>query len=479
MPIHTIDSINYITTGDRQKILNFDIVRPNGEIEKNVSFFTDNEAETYQNSISNDFTYDAVKNRNEFGFVFDKMSSTVIRDLYDFKDIALQSAIAERITAYRTKEETNDDNANIEIYFPHFIENPIGFIQIAGYSYGITNKTVVNPLIRQTDLIDTRTQAAKTDKSDSMQTTWHFFLNPYDKLGSTTYDPGMVENIIPTYLYTPLENLKPIVSSYLTDVVYANMLSDDELSTDVLTKIESGVYSATSSYYAFVQFYKSHGADVLSNLFKPVYNYKNIPHNYIMEIPLDNKNIPSPDHDNSYSTGIINADIIMAKNLYDDIYDTNTVNNGIFNRIRDYKSTGSVGQKMFLTYFDDQRYSPIDEFFKAVENYESISGSVKDINEKNVPVLGLKRDYQKVECVDAINRFISTTSHKANLYSTRVYGLDKVLPRDKYSDEYKDNIKHDIRTSICRIVSKFAPAHTQYFDVVEFSRENIPTEEYC
>ena len=60
-----------------------------------------------------------------------------------------------------------------------------------------------------------------------------------------------------------------------------------------------------------------------------------------------------------------------------------------------------------------------------------------------------------------------------------MYGLDKVLPSDRYSSDYKENIKHDIQTSIRRLVSNFAPAHTQYFDVVEFSRDNIPTKEYC
>ena len=147
---------------------------------------------------------------------------------------------------------------------------------------------------------------------------------------------------------------------------------------------------------------------------------------------------------------------------------------------------------MFLTYFDDRAYVPAvndpddpensEKGFRATENYSTVAGDIKDVLEKETPKSEPElRDYMKVECVDAINRFISTTAHKANLYSTRVFGLDSLLPEDKYNADYRECIKNDIKNSIRRIVQHFAPAHTEYFDVVEFSRDRLPKpeEEYC
>lgn len=467
MPKFKLDSINYIVTGHRQKILNIDFIGENNILKKDVSFFTDNESGTYALStldVSFSYDYGSKKNMNEHGFVFISDPSIVIRALYDAKDVALKSAVAERIT--NKKDESKPDE-NIDMYFPHLRENPLGFVQMRHYSYGMTDKTVVGPVIKQTDLVEKNAKLSGNSSMESFGTpTWEFYLNPYDKYGSDLHDPGIVENLLPTYLYTPRERLFTVLSTHLANE-YASLLNTPSISAETLSSISAMAEDGTSSYYSFISYFKDLSASYLSNLFKPVYNFTNIDHNYIVEVPLLN-----PESiDNQYHFGIVNADMIMAKNVYDDIYDTNVSSVGDFRRVRSYQTINTGGDKLFLTYFDDREYVPQEKdkrFEKTYKDYD-LSGT-EDVPEYD-DTPSKHRDYMKIECIDAINRFVSTTLHKANLYSTKVYGLDELLKDKKYDspgDEYRQSIKKDIQNSIRRIVTNFVPAHTQYYDVVSW-----------
>ena len=157
----------------------------------------------------------------------------------------------------------------------------------------------------------------------------------------------------------------------------------------------------------------------------------------------------------------------MGKNVLDDIYDTNVSAVGEYRRIREYQGINAAGNKLFLTYFDDKEYLPTENFSRNLtyRNYD-VSGSMDVVLQEDSMIK--TRDYQKIECIDAINRFVSTTAHKANLFAVRVYGLESVLDsNEKYDKETRDRIKQDIRNSIRRIVSNFIPAHTQYFDAYD------------
>ena len=470
MPNFKLDSINYIVTGHRQKILNVDFIGENKDLKRSVSFFTDSESDTYDlSSLKTAFSYDKQthKNKNEHGFVFLNDPSIVIRALYDVKDVALKSAVAERIT---NKKDESEPDQNIDMYFPHLREDPLGFVQMKHYSYGMTDRTVVGPVIKQTDFAERNARISSNSYEESFSTpVWEFYLNPYDKYGSDSHDPGTVENLLPTYLYTPKANLSSIVLDVLSQE-YATMLSSPSVSADTLSSINAMAIESTSSYYSFLSFFKDLSSNYLSNLFKPVYNFENIDHNYIVEVPLLNPQ----SIDNQYHFGIVNADMIMAKNVYDDIYDTNVSSVGDFKRVRSYQGIATGGDKLFLTYFDDREYVPEKDtldFNKTYKDYD-LSGT-EDVLEKEVTP-SKNRDYMKVECIDAINRFVSTTMHKANLYSTKVYGLDKLLEDKKYDspgDSYRSSIKKDIQNSIRRIVTNFVPAHTQYYDVVDWPSE--------
>lgn len=472
MPKFSLDAINYIITGNRQKILNLDFKDDKNDEKKNVSFFTDNESGTY-NTLSTSFTCDySNENKNEHGFVFLSNPNNIIRTLYDVKDVALKASVAERITG-RVNSDSEDirniDN-NIEIYFPHLRENPLGFAQMRQYSYGITNKTVVGPVIRKTNIYEQRNSQEKYQEK-SKHVFWNNYLNPYDKFNSSQYDPGTMENLIPTYLYTPLANLREIVFNVLSSENKSSIYNPN-LSVETISVLNIESENYVSSYHSFLSFFKDRSEDLLSNLFKPVYNFENIDYNYIMEVPLKEGNTT----DNQYREGIVNADIIVAKNIYNDIYNTNINSVGNYKNIREYNGINAVGGKIFLTYFDDREYSPTGSISTDLtfEDYDKSGTNNVKMKLENTEK---DRDYMKIECIDAINRFVSTTVHKANLYSTRVYGVDALLEDKKYDVEgndvnaYRNNIKKDIRNSIRRIITNFVPAHTQYYDVVEFGKE--------
>ena len=486
MPNLKLDAINYIVTGERQQILNVDFTDSSLSSRKSVSFFTDNEIGTYGKDLSVDSTFSYKRdgtNRNQYGFVFLKEPNTVIRSLYDAKDIAFKSAVAEQIQARSNPQSVSTkESYDIPMYFPHLREDPLGFVQIQDYGYGMSDKTVVGPVIKKTDLYrNNLTNATSADAyyNSFGNPAWNFYLNPYDKFGSNEKDPedSLDPNLIPVYLYTPLGNLTGIVHDILSSE-YATQLDIPEMSAEAVLAIDYETSSYTSSYYAFLTFFKDRDADVLSNLFKPAYNCQNVKHNYIFEIPLR-----TPENvDNAYSIACINADMIMGKNSYDDLYNVNADNIGDFRHVREYKTISTVGQKIFLTYFDDRQYLPIENanaiMSATYEDYDAEGPQSVLENEKTN--LGQTRDYMKIECIDAINRFVSTTMHKANLYSTRVYGLNELLDEDKYdsdpADTYRNSIKQDIKNSIRRIVKNFTPAHAQYFDVVDFSTSKVNNE---
>lgn len=478
MPKVNIDNINYIVTGNAQKILNVDLSN-----KKNVSFFTEtfnlySEFDTIHNRSSQRDT-----NPNAHGFLEKRENETVIKALFDAKDVALKSAVAERITSKKKSQISSDyddlkgnnvDGYGINMYFPHLKKDPLGFVQRGVYSYGMTDMTNAGPVMKSTTLSEQKKNvSADSDEEYSSRPQWSFFLNPFDE-NASQIDPSDLENYIVTYQYTPLKNLFPIAES----IISANQ---EKFLSGENDTVEEAAKRYSSSYYEFKKLLATENDPNagLSNLFKPVYNFQNIDHNYIAEIPVDN--LDTPEKRNQYYLGNVYADMIMGKNVYDDIYDVNTKKISEFGKVREYTGIQQTGAQVFLTYFDDAIYSGgnVDETM----NYEKIDLSSEngrgplDVVESLSGYRNDKhRDYMKVEQIAAINRFVSMTNHKANVYSTKIADLDRILDStdliDKDNHAAKENIKTSIRNSIRRIVDNFAPAHTQYFDVVNINNEN-------
>lgn len=484
MPKLDISNLNYVVVGDKEKILNIDFVDSNGILCSNVTFFTDSDTRgepSYSESIGGLAHFYSVssdtgslsgsetlfRNINAYGFSFSENPNEATHALYDAKDVALKSAVAMRIQNRAMSEVSNN---GIDMYFPHLLKNPLGFVQKQAFSYGLTDRTVVAPVLKTTSLEDHGQNTISADENIyASRPIWNSWLNPYDKFGSKhDRDPEETENLIPTYTYTPLENLLTVVK---------DILKDDGLDEETL-ELCADFYS--SSYYNFKNFLSERCSSdmMVSVLFEPVYNFKNIDHNYIVEVPLDGSSMP----DNTYNQGTVMADMIMGKNIYDDLYDMRISRLGDFKRTRSYKSISQTGNQVFLTYFDDVGYS---DGFSATKQYDrsyrdskidglsslyqisSSINSVEDVVEHRTLPPNFQ-DYMKVECLDAINRFVSMTLHKANLYSTKIYGLKEALNSKQTTDEQTRNIKENITNSIRRIVSNFTPAHTQYSTTVSY-----------
>ena len=479
MPKIKIENINYIVTGNAQKILNLDLSN-----KKNVSNFTEtfNLYSEFESLHSEGNASDI--NPNAHGFMKKSGNEDVIKALFDAKDVALKSAVAERITSKKKSEISSDydevkgndiDGYGINMYFPHLKKDPLGFVQRGTYSYGITDTTNAGPVMKSTDLAEQRKNISADSEEYTIRPQWNFYLNPFDE-NASTIDPSNLENFIMTYQYTPLKNLLPIAES----IISANQ---EKFLSGALDTISEAAKRYSSSYFEFKKLLAT-DVDInagLSNFFKPVYNFQNIDHNYLAEIPIDN--LTTPEKRNQYYLGNVYADMIMGKNVYDDIYDVNTKKISEFNRVREYTGIQQTGNQVFVTFFDDAKYiaTDVNENMNYISTeLSNVGGPLNVVESKNGYVNDKNRDYMKVEQIAAINRFISMTNHKANVYSTKIANLDKILDSSiikKDDNTTKQNVKTSIKNSIRRIVEKFAPAHTQYFDVMNINNPSMQNKQ--
>lgn len=479
MPKIKIENINYIVTGQKEKIINLDISSDSMGRVNNVSFFTETDTVSLpiypdrnmhigvvmENGIS------AInQNVDSHGFVFSDSNGKIAYALFDAKDVAMRSKVAQRLEDKEISSYSGSDFTNA--YLPHLKKNPLGFAQLENFSYGVTDRIVVAPVIKMTSLSEKllannniSDDIIDQDKSYSAKPVWNAYLNPYDRYDSKEYDPGTLPNLLPIYTYTPLANLSTVVRE---------MLSNEYIDESYLS---SRTLEIVSSYNSFRNFITEDGkiTSMISVLFKPVYNFQNIDHNYILEVPVDVHQV----NDNNYGNGTVYADMIMGKNVYNDIYDMDISSLGNFSRVREYTNINQTGGRLFTNYFDD--VVATDNAMNNFNNTYKDQTQNIDLNESSHPDNNT-RDYMKVECIDAINRFVALTNHKANLFSVKVYGLDDVLSSNEIflkDNSVAANIKTNIQNSIARIVTNFVPAHTQYFGTVfpgRFNKENNSTE---
>jgi len=236
-----------------------------------------------------------------------------------------------------------------------------------------------------------------------------------------------------------------------------------------------GSFSRTpTSYHQFITSFGNLSNDVISSLLIPKYNSIGMEHNYIFEVPLSKETY------NKYDIGIVQGDLLVGKNAYDALYTTNISAVHDWHHTRDYVGIGSRGGKIYMKFYDDVEYdvvSPESVTTKGLDDYLS-TGIKTDLSTKVMEKINKEdeerfpeeedrlRSYQKVEVLDVINRFITETKHKANLYNVNINGLKTII--DKTTDENREEVeklKLDIKNSIRNVLSKLVPAHTQMFGV--------------
>ena len=477
MPKLKIENINYIVTGRKEKIINLDVFSETDGRTNNMSFFTDTDTVSNSDIFPNVSMHIGVAkengisatnaNVNSHGFVFLDSDGKVARALFDAKDVAMRSKVAQRLEDKSMSEYGGEDFTNA--YLPHLKKNPLGFAQLENFSYGMTDSIVVAPVIKMTSLSEKLMSNALSDDSGSgkvysSKPIWNSYLNPYDRYGSQSFDPGILQNLLPIYTYTPLENLSTVVYEMLSTEY------DDP-------SISAKAMEIASSYDSFRDFVCENGklTSMISVLFKPVYNFQNIDHNYILEVPIDVYQVK----DNDYANGSVYADMIMGKNVYNDLYDMDISSLGTFSRVREYTNIHQTGGRLFTNYFDDVLAT--DGSVNDFNNTYNDKTENIDLQQSSHPS-NQTRDYMKVECIDAINRFVALTNHKANLFSVKVYGLNSVLSSNDMllkDASVANNIRKNIQNSINRIVTNFVPAHTQYFGTSfegDFSKDFNSTE---
>lgn len=404
MPNIQIDKINYVIKGETGNIINLDISE-NGQT-YTKTFLTDCGYEV-ANISSTTMTHRIIKTSsfNNKNIFFDMIGSdSIIYALFDFKDVAVKSS------------------TGIDLYAPHLSSDPIGFCTVVNsnskiISYGISEATSISPLIKGTNLRDTREDRI-AGLTNSMF--WNY---------------KMIESGNKTYLGIPLSNL-----------TLADTGLDDEVSSE-----------SVSSYFQFLQSYGKLSTEMVSTFFDPKYNLENINRNYIYQIPLGGSNVKMF---NDFNSGNINGDFVIGKNPYNSEYSMDMSAVSELKNARHYDGIGTIGGRVFFKYHDDLDYKHnSDEILStslssSLQNLSTISSDTSKIN-----------NFQKVEMLDSISQFKSVSQHKSNLFSIKIKKLfDNITDKTILNNLTK--IKDDISRKISKIVESFAPAHTQLFDIV-------------
>lgn len=398
--IHNIKSLNYIVSGKTEKIINIDVEnQDNGKI-VNWSFIPDENSDSNSNaSFVLDYNTHRLLKYPSVSDSSKKDSENNHRIVYDLFDFK----------DVAVKSDFSDSNFNC-VYGPQLSANPIGFCQGSeANAFGMTEEITNSPIIANTNLRDIR-----VDRDNGKRTAlyWKYVLKDGDQ---------------DIYTYIPLDKLS--VDSYYTYLSSGN----PALSVDRFDK-----------------------------LFSPETDMLGIPKNYLYEFYLSNIKSSGPKY-NNFNEGELFGNVFSGKNMYNGKYsmELNIENNGENNEQkksaggRRYVGIGSVGGHVFLKYYDD---------VKRLENskveHKKDGLSFVKCNE-TIDSNGEK--YQKVEVLDSINRFVSKSNHKSNLYSIRISKLGLVNHESLLGK--LSEIKSDIEKNVRMIAEKLAPAHTQLFKV--------------
>lgn len=406
MPTIQIDKINYVVKGETGNIINLDVRDNDGSVQTRT-FMTDTGREVADIS-STSMTHRIIKTTtsNNKNIFFDMIGSdAIIYALFDFKDVAIKSSVG------------------IDLYAPHLSSNPVGFCTVVNsnskvVSYGMSELTTASPIIKGTNLRDTRK----------------------DRMGGLTnsmyWNYKMIESGNKTYLGIPLSNL-----------TFADTTSDDEISSEL-----------PDSYFQFLQSYGKLSTDMVSTLFDPKYNLDGVCRNYIYQISLGGSTTKTY---NDFNSGDINGDFVISKTPYDSEYSMDMSTVSEIKNARHYDGIGTVGGRVFFKYHDDINFKHESD----QELSTSLSHEVQNLSTTMSTNADKENNFQRVEMLDSISQFKSVSQHKSNLFSIKIRKLF-----DNITDEVISNnlskIKADINRRISKIVDSFAPAHTQLFDII-------------
>lgn len=438
-----ITDINYLIKGEIENLINLNIKTPNGEI-KNKTFLTDTGNQDAETSLSaSSFTHRIIKTKTTNNSYISKVGpDDVIYALFDFKDVAAKSKVFKKNNITSDIKAGNGeipDDAFIDIYAPHLSSDPVEFcngIYLGSdgstdlVAFGLSKLTTKSPLIKGTNLLDTR-----TDRINNVN-------------NSLYWNYKVIESDNKTYLAVPLSNLEK------------HHFPDDPLS----------LYYPVSSYYDYIISYGNLSVEYLSNLFVPIDNLKDVERNYIYQLNLmDNRQIY-----NNHNTGNIMCDFVIGKNPYDAQYSMNMNSVDALSNARNYVGLGSVGGRVFFKYYDNINYSKNN---LVIDNKNDLStNTINKLNNisliKNDISDDVNNNYQKIEYLNSVSQFKSTSTHKSNLYSIKVRGLFDNISPDSYVGENLEKIKSDITRSIRKIAEDLSPAHTQLFDVIYYGKSN-------
>lgn len=420
-----IRNINYIIKGEKENLINLDIfdTRTSSMI-SNITYLTDTGNDT-GNISSSSMTHRIIKTKEKDNkhISYNMLNpDNTIYALFDFKDVAVKSPLRKGFFE-KSKFQTTDNEINTEylldIYGPKLSANPIGFCAAIGsdynlVSYGITENISNSPMIKATNLSENKIKSLNNISADVDFKKWNYKI---------------IEENNKTYIGIPVSSL-------------FNLSDNISLSNE--------------SYSSYLSTFGSLSSNMISVLFDSKYNLSGLNKNYIYRIVLDSQ------YYNNHNSGDIMGDFVIGKNSYDAQYSMNMDSLNCLSNVRNYIGIGSCGGRVFLKYTDNTNlYNTSDSKLTT-----SISSDIQDIYLSSKVLNDKFNNFQKIEYIDSISQFKSSTFHKSNMFSIKIKNLFNNLDSNPEISKNISKIKDDLTRSIRKIVSDLAPAHTQLLDVL-------------
>lgn len=327
--------------------------------------------------------------------------------------------------------------------------------------YDINHKIIVHNLYDiEKSLLKT---TAKKHSQDLMQTENIDMFMP--QLHSDFLHICQFENY--AYGLTQMTNQSPVILSVVMnnnsnfDITYHYNLSNDTIQTFTCPKPDEVLpsYADATSYDQLIEDSYDLSDTVISTIFNAKRSFKNIMHNYVVEIPEDKEW-------NDYSKGYIQSDMLITKNHLNYSYTMDMDANFNLSGCREYCNIDVCGNQLYMTYRDNIDYS------SGIQDSITYVGGVVDSSQYDSTMLTTDMQlvkkpygYQHVEVLDSWNRYDGkpNAGHKPSMFSLRL--VDIGLNESTINEEAKAKLRENIRKNVRAIIDSITPANCQLFNI--------------
>lgn len=335
----------------------------------------------------------------------------------------------------------------------------------SGFIYG-DNKTSLlnNPVVFSQDVVSNYNVSVSGDSPVKAQLTNYWPISAFS-LSSTAVGNMIFENITTAALSTISHRTFAVgLTNEISNTPYRMTVYDHETSSYIETSAQKDDH--------YIAIYSPVSSIIDINDFVPYAVLGPIKNNYIVEFPLqDSKFHPCT------KMGIIYANIFHTKNMYNQVFDTDTtlqtdystgISAGVIDNCRVYKSVNENNNNVFLVYTFGQKYSS-DVYVSAATTYNNPYNrhviTEYPVTATTYTPPHAASNYEFVERIKGLGAWEGglENKHKSNIFSLKI--VNSNLNDSITNTTTRAEIQNSINTVLRRLIAEFIPAHTELFNI--------------